>query len=90
MFCQHAAASLLKAWMIRYSVSPHGAALVLGVSRRTVYHWLQIGRAPVRVAHAIDQMHVGPWIQCSTTRGPWYSLRNNSVRAFFALSARSG
>lgn len=80
MFCPVSSHSRLVDWMWRYSVSADVAAVVLGVSRRTVYRWLATGRAPVLVAHCLDQIYDGPWIGCSLRRGTWHACRDNEVR----------
>jgi|GEM_PF-3865490 len=80
MFCPVSAHARLLDWMWRYSISPDVAAVVLGVSRRTVYRWLANGRAPVLIAHCLDQIYDGPWIGCSLRRGTWHACRDNQVR----------
>ena len=80
MFCPVSAHARLVNWMWRYSISVEVAAAVLGVSRRTVYRWLAKGRAPVLIAHCLDQIYEGPWIGCSLRRGTWHACRDNQVR----------
>lgn len=80
MFCPTSAHARLIDWMWRYSISAEVAAVVLGVSRRTVYRWLAKGRVPVLIAHCLDQIYEGPWIGCSLRRGTWHACRDNEVR----------
>ncbi len=71
---------LLNRWISQYGLSYALAARALGVSRRTVIRWQSLGRAPVHVAHTIDQLEHGAWLRSHVKRGAWAAGRDNLVR----------
>ena len=77
---QAQACAALVDWMNQYRVPARIAADVLGVSRRTLDRWTRQGRAPVRVAHSLDQIYGGAWVRSRLNRGAWTALRDNDVR----------
>ena len=75
----------LERLIFQFSLSNATAAVLLGVSRRTVERWRASGRVPRRVALHVDTWFEGPQLRVSLHRTSLrWAARDNLVRDYLA------